>query len=101
VESYLRKAWERQSGARALAFKMALCSATLQVNPATWRYSPPQSATPGPVSKPDTPQQCEAAVPSGLIFEINKLRLARYEAHAPRTVPEFNIKVVRVLIGKR
>jgi hypothetical protein len=38
VESYLRKAWERQRGARALALKMALCSATLQVNPAAWRY---------------------------------------------------------------
>jgi hypothetical protein len=40
VESYLRKAWDWQSGVRALAFKMALGSATLQVNPAAWRYSP-------------------------------------------------------------
>jgi hypothetical protein len=40
VGSYLRKAWDGQSGARALAFKMALCSATLQVNPAAWPCSP-------------------------------------------------------------
>jgi len=34
-----------------------------------------------------------------LIFQINRLRLARYEAHAPRPVPDFDIKAVRVLIG--
>jgi hypothetical protein len=45
VESYLRKAWDGQRGARALAFKIALCSAALRVNPAAWRYSP-QSAAP-------------------------------------------------------
>jgi hypothetical protein len=44
VDSYLRKAWDGQSGARALAFKMALGSATLQVNPAVWRYSPRSAA---------------------------------------------------------